>query len=524
MKNAHNTQKYPLFGLSKKNRCDTLRTVIIVGCFKLGISYAIVTKVKELTERKQYGDALDLLEGEDIFQSLNPQFLRCCGEVYLETDHFFEGRKALVQAHVMAPEAIRIIYDLVHLYLKMGYYTRAKHYFELYECYVSKNDIGKLQLQYMLQKAQRVDAKELLGILERICEEEYTDDWGFELALLYASLGMQTKTKEECIHIMAAFRNSPYYSLAESLKKGEYDIGNSYFCFPLVEVEEDYDSYAEISAIEEEQWKKDYLKIHPPEPVILQMEDDDGSDAEEHEKTKGFRFSFGRKRNKTGSSNIETEISTNSESIEKQKKAEISKPVSENMMQEASGEQKTPDATVVQQKETDSSLQSDIKSVESDDLKKISDESETSDNQSRIEEQSSGDVSTYIESVMKSVADIEALVAEDLQNPNAFESSMHKNVNTNQDHESDADSKKAYQPKLMEVEDSLSPKERLEKLMKLIEADREEEEKKKPDLYQEEEIDMDEFLMNLVGASTITQAMVDNYREEQQNKDSNNGC
>ena len=63
----------------------------------------MVTKVKELTETRQYGEALDLLEGEDIFQSLNPQFLRCCGEVYLENERYYESRKALVQAHIMAP-------------------------------------------------------------------------------------------------------------------------------------------------------------------------------------------------------------------------------------------------------------------------------------------------------------------------------------------------------------------------------------------------------------------------------------
>ena len=86
-----------------------------MGCYEVGISYAVVTRVKELTENRQFGEALDLLEGEDIFQSLNPQFLRCCGEVYLETNRFYESREALVKAHIMAPEGNRIIFDLIHL-------------------------------------------------------------------------------------------------------------------------------------------------------------------------------------------------------------------------------------------------------------------------------------------------------------------------------------------------------------------------------------------------------------------------
>lgn len=496
-----------------------------MGCFKLGISYVVVTKVKEYTERKQYGEALDLLEGEDIYQSLNPQFLRCCGEIYLETNHFFESRKALVQAHAMAPEAVRVIYDLVHLYLKMGYYTRAKQYYELYECFASKDDIGRLHLQYMLQKAQRVDAKELLGVLERACEEEYTDVWGFELALLYASLGMSSKVKEECIHLMAAFRNSPYYSLAEALKKGEYDISNSYFSFPLVEVEEDIDAYAEILPDEEEQWKKDYLKIHPPEPVILQMEDDDAISTEEHEKARGFHLPFGRKKNKTVSHHAAEVTAVSSEPKDAREDTDRKDTISDNSEQAASvGQDIFDTGTGESHKVLERELKADACPSEDVKTEQALEKPEGTDEQGRGNELTEGDVSTYIESVMKSVADIEASVAEELQNPTAFDSGLHKNTDIKSDNTSEADAKKAYQPKLMEVEDSLSPKERLEKLMKLIEADREEEEKKKVDLYQEEEIDMDEFLMNLVGASTIAQAMVNNYREEQQKDESNKDC
>ena len=204
----------------------------------MGISYAVVTKVKELTEAKRYGEAFDLLEGEDIYQSLNPQFLRCCGEVYLENEQYYDSREALVRAHIMAPEGNRIIYDLVHLYLKMGYFQRAKKYYEIYVHNAVADDVGKLYLLYMIEKAQRADAEDLVKILEKACEERYTDDWGFELALLYASLGRNDKMKEECVHLMAAFRNSPYYALAEALKRGEYDISGSYFRFPIMEAEE----------------------------------------------------------------------------------------------------------------------------------------------------------------------------------------------------------------------------------------------------------------------------------------------
>lgn len=464
-----------------------------MGCYELGISYAVVTKVKELTETRQYGEALDLLEGEDIFQSLNPQFLRSCGEVYLENNRFYESREALVRAHIMAPEGNRIIYDLVYLYLKMGYFQRAKIYYEIYVHNAVADDTGKLYLQYMIQKAQRVEAGELLGILEKACEEQYSDEWGFELALLYASLGRKDKMKEECIHLMAAFRNSPYCALAEALKKEEYDVSNSYFCFPIMEAEEDKETYASILELEGKQLDKDLLKVHPPAPVILQMEDDDGTEEdtpERKEKGFGIKLPFRKKNGKAPDKQFPEQPAE--ESKPEQQGSEKALPVSE-LMQEASEAGHEPEAPPVK-------------------TTGISDNNE--------------DVSAYIESVMKSVADIEASVAEEMQRPMSFQTEKEVRPDLSQENPETADTdspeEKPYQPKLFEVEDTLSPKERLEKLMQLIQAERVEEDSKEeaaPVPEAEEELDLDEFLMNLVGASTITQAMVKSYRDEKEPKE-----
>ncbi|MBR1567604.1 MAG: hypothetical protein IJ648_01455 [Lachnospiraceae bacterium] len=457
----------------------------------MGISYAVVTKVKELTEEKRYGEAFDLLQGEDIFQSYNPQFLRCCGKVYLETDHFPESREALVKAHIMAPEAARIIYDMVHLYIKMGYYTRAGSYYELYEHYTSEQDVGRLYLQYMLKKAQRVEAKELLGILERAVEEEYSDEWGFELALLYASLGNQQKCKEECIHIMAASKKSPYCALAEALKKGDYDVTNSNFSFPLIEVEEASEADSEVIRLEDEQWKKDDLLIHPPEAVILQMEDDDepaeetGADGS-GKKEKGFHFSFRHhksKENGGSSSDIDEHTSVQETSLSKDDSSLSANETEVSAVKEERGEDSKTEKT-----------------------------SDTAVSLAESMPDTKENVSSYIESVMQSVADIEASVAEELKHPIRYDTTVRRESSSGG---TDTDTSTEYQSKLNEVEGDLSPKERLEKLMKLIEEDRKAEEQKTPDIYQEEELDMDEFLMNLVGASAITDAMVKNYHAEQ---------
>ena len=201
--------------------------------------------------------------------------------------------------------------------------------------------------------------------------------------------------------------------------------------------------------------EKDEKKVHPPAPVILQMEDDDGTeDSEADKKPKGFgaRLPFGKKHEK------------NSE-IKKTQKDEV---------------KSEQEADFAAEKNTSNAVMEEGLST-------------------------TEDVSTYIESVMKSVENIEATVAEELQNTSGDKASEEK----------------GYQSKLHEVEEDLSPKERLEQLMRLIEEERREEQKEQAvqEPTVDEELDLDEFLTNLVGSNSITQAMVKTYRDEKQTEE-----
>ena len=49
-----------------------------------GLSMASVNKIKELANSREYSLALELVEHQDLTKSLNPQFLRLCGEIYIK--------------------------------------------------------------------------------------------------------------------------------------------------------------------------------------------------------------------------------------------------------------------------------------------------------------------------------------------------------------------------------------------------------------------------------------------------------
>lgn len=97
-----------------------------------GISISSINRIKELAEEKKYAEALEILDTQNLDKSINPQFLRISGEIFRENKRYYDSRKILIRSHQMSPQGIRIIYELIQLYLELGYFTRARQYYEQY--------------------------------------------------------------------------------------------------------------------------------------------------------------------------------------------------------------------------------------------------------------------------------------------------------------------------------------------------------------------------------------------------------
>lgn len=239
-----------------------------------GINMTSVNKIKELAEAKEYGAALDIVDTQDLDKSYNPQFLRLCGEIYIENGRYGDARKVLLKAHKMAPEGNRILYELIRLYLHMGYFSLADIYYEQYLFNAGEDDTGKIFLKYMIRKAAKATERELMSILLPVSVKETTDKWTFELALLFCKVGRRDKANEECDYLISTYKGSPYVQLAKDLKAGKIDVNACFYRYPLLEQEEDYQQFGELIKEEQEQLKKDDLRMHPVDPVIMIMEDD----------------------------------------------------------------------------------------------------------------------------------------------------------------------------------------------------------------------------------------------------------
>ena len=83
---------------------------------------------------------------------------------------------------------------------------------------IAPHDNLKYVLKYEISKAQGADIGTLIGILEELKEQEYSEEWAYELAYLYHKAGMSEKCIDACDELILWFGDGPYVERALELK------------------------------------------------------------------------------------------------------------------------------------------------------------------------------------------------------------------------------------------------------------------------------------------------------------------
>ncbi|MCR5543196.1 MAG: hypothetical protein K6F55_03530, partial [Eubacterium sp.] len=231
-----------------------------------------VNKIKELASAHEYELAVGILDSQDLEKSLNPQFIRTCGEVYENVGRMKEARQLYVKAHSMAPESTKIIYSLINYYLKVGYFKLAEKYFEEYVFFSAGSERDLINIKYIMKKAKKPDLLELYSMIFPYYRDNMDMEWSYELLVLSKLLD------KEGLDIIASdykatFKSSPYLHLVDSAMEEISVAWDSFFIYAEEEKEDDAEDEQEIRDLEEAQFEKDYLRMNPPEEeaVITQM-------------------------------------------------------------------------------------------------------------------------------------------------------------------------------------------------------------------------------------------------------------
>ena len=237
-----------------------------------GLSMASVNKIKELANSREYSLALELVEHQDLTKSLNPQFLRLCGEIYIKNDRYKDARRCLIMAHRLGPESKRVLYTFVELYLRMGYFQLAKTYYDMYMFYANAYD--SRDMEYVWNKHEHADDYKTLEPLIAGYAHNLDYDWSFELYLLYKKEEKQNEaaTLAELYH--ASFKNSDNSQIILDIEAGKVKVDTYFDIYADTEAVDDDPDMEALRAEEQELLAADDLRMHPKEAEITIMYED----------------------------------------------------------------------------------------------------------------------------------------------------------------------------------------------------------------------------------------------------------
>ena len=174
-------------------------------------------QIKALSAEEGYMSAAEIADSINWNKIKNVNTLVKIGEIYEKAERYQDARDILLMAYDRSPIGRMIIYRLAEVAIKMGDYDAATEYYDEF-VEIAPHDDMKYVLRYAIKKGQGASFDELITILEEYKDEEYTEEWAYELAYLYHKAGMSEKCIDACDELILWFGDGPYVERALELK------------------------------------------------------------------------------------------------------------------------------------------------------------------------------------------------------------------------------------------------------------------------------------------------------------------
>ena len=174
-------------------------------------------QIKALSAEEGYMSAAEIADSINWNKIKNVNTLVKIGEIYEKAERYQDARDILLMAYDRSPIGRMVIYRLAEVAIKMGDYDAATEYYDEF-VEIAPHDDMKYVLRYAIKKGQGASFDELITILEEYKDEEYTEEWAYELAYLYHKAGKADKCIDACDELILWFGDGPYVERALELK------------------------------------------------------------------------------------------------------------------------------------------------------------------------------------------------------------------------------------------------------------------------------------------------------------------
>lgn len=174
-----------------------------------------IAQIHHLIEVRKYKKALAVVKTLDMRQVKGISDLSAIAEVYTKTEQFDAAKNTYLRIYKKS-RTRRVLYRLIYLAIRTNALDEAEGYYQEFVA-MSSSQRDSLILRYRIDKASGASVGQLIGILESLKEEEYIEEWAYELAKLYFKAGRFEECRSECEDIKLWFGKGEIVERAKRL-------------------------------------------------------------------------------------------------------------------------------------------------------------------------------------------------------------------------------------------------------------------------------------------------------------------
>ena len=287
-------------------------------------------EINRLVEKKNYKDAMEVVDSIDWRRVKNVRTLCVVGEIYAANKRYEDSKEIFLLAYHRAPIGKNILYRLIEVSLRMKDIQEAEEFYEEF-LEIAPNDSTRYILNYKISKEKQVPLDQQIRILEEYKEKLFTERWSYELAKLYYQNGDTEKCLDLCNEMVLWFSEGKYVMKALDLKNrmgmltgAEKEKYDKQFIPNLTTVEE----AAELNTDKDSQEISEIEKAEDEGPVIesvrIDERDVNGAESLQEKISKGIRDIFNGKKKEDSEELTEEESETPAEEVQEEMIKDIS--------------------------------------------------------------------------------------------------------------------------------------------------------------------------------------------------------
>ena len=179
---------------------------------------AKLEEIKKLVDKEEYEEAAAIADTIEWKRVRSVRTLCLVSEIYEIVGRAEDSKNILYRAYRRSPSSRQILYRLTEACVQTQDFDDAVEYYTEY-VNLAPHDNNRYILKYEIYKGRGSSVEEQIQVLEELKSQEYTEQWAYELAKLYAEAGMIDKCIAECDDLALWFHNGEYVVQALELKK-----------------------------------------------------------------------------------------------------------------------------------------------------------------------------------------------------------------------------------------------------------------------------------------------------------------